>query len=535
MDPEISLCVTSADSIRMCGSGAALNQYQKADLSEQITGFFEGIFSTKNWPARWYCGEWTDFHGWLYILSDVMIWSAYFLIPVFLIRVVTQRRDIPFPHTIWLFVAFILLCGTTHFIDALIFWIPVYRLSALVRFLTGVVSITTVYYLYKIFPSILLVRSVNDLQKEIDERNIVEEKLAASEYLLTAAGEVGQLAGWEYDLSTKEFNWTKTASEIFEADSEQIIDQQDLFEFFNEQDQMIIRLALLNTPETKVSWDHEFQMTTYDNVKWVRFFGNPVFDKENEVFKIRGIIMDISRYKTSELNLIRSINQMVQQNSQLKNFTHILSHNLRNHSSNISLLTSFVDETALDDGNLDVFRKVKKVSGHLNSTLDDLSQIIKIRENRLESEELDMETVTQKVLAVMDESLRESNTTVEIKYDLKTVMFPQVYLESILMNLISNGIKYRKEGQPAHITLKFYLNGSGVKELKYVDKGRGIDLDLHGDKVFGLYKTFHKHKDAHGVGLFLIKNQIETQGGKIQVFSKVDHGTTFKITFDEYA
>jgi signal transduction histidine kinase len=535
MNPENSLNAVSADSILLCRTGTFVQQNQKAGFSEQITGFFSEILSTKNFPARWYCGDWTDFHGWLYILSDLLIWAAYFLIPIFLVKVALQRKDFPFPHAIWLFVAFIVLCGTSHFIDAVIFWLPVYRLSALIRLLTAVVSLVTVYYLFRIFPNILLVKSVSELQKEIQERNAVEEKLAASEYLLTAAGEVGKLGGWEYDLLSKEFKWTQTSGNIFETDEKAIVKERDLLKFFSEPDQMKIKLALLNSAETKTSWDYELQLITDSQVKWVRFSGNPLFDKNNEVTKVRGVIMDIDRYKTYELNLVRSIDQMAQQNNQLKNFTHILSHNLRNHSSNIVSLATFMDETDLNEDNQDVFRRIKTVSGHLNHTLDDLSQIIKIRESSIESEELDILTVTEKVLSILSESITDSRTIIDLKYDLKTVMFPQVYLESILMNLISNGIKYRKDNTPGHITLKFYLNGNGVKELKYTDHGKGINLDLHADGVFGLYKTFHKHKDAHGVGLFLIKNQIEAQGGRIQVYSKVDLGTTFKITFNEYA
>ncbi|TLV00151.1 sensor histidine kinase [Dyadobacter luticola] len=535
MRPENILCVTDADSIRMCKTGTIINQNQKAGVSEQITGFFEGILSTKNWPARWYCGEWTDFHGWLYIISDLLIWSAYFLIPVFLMKVVMSRRDFPFPKTIWLFVAFIVLCGTTHFIDALIFWVPVYRLSALVRFFTAAVSLTTVFYLFKIFPNILSIRSVSDLQKEITERNIVEEKLAASEFLLTAAGEVGRLGGWEFDLTTKEFKWTQTSGEIFEMDETLIVTEEDLLQFFSETDQMTIKLALLNSAGTKTSWDHELKMRTSRHGKWVRFSGSAVIDRNDEVTKIRGVIMDIDRYKTAELNLIKSIDQMAQQNNQLKNFTHILSNNLRDHSSNIESLTTFVDEPALSDGNLAVFQRIKTVSKNLDHTLNDLSEIIKIRDNNAESEELDIYKVTNSVLSILSESIIETGTTVDLKYDFDTIIFPQAYMESILINLISNGIKYKRDNAPAHISLKFYLNGEGIKELRYTDDGKGINLDLHADKVFGLYKTFHNHKDAHGVGLFLIKNQIEAQGGRIQVFSKVNQGTTFKITFNEYA
>jgi hypothetical protein len=91
-------------------------------LFEQIKDFFSGLFSTRWWPARWHCGKWTEFHGWLYIAAELMIWAAYFAIPLLLFRMITQRTDLPFPKIFWLFIAFILLCGSTHLMDAIIFW-----------------------------------------------------------------------------------------------------------------------------------------------------------------------------------------------------------------------------------------------------------------------------------------------------------------------------------------------------------------------------------------------------------------------------
>ncbi|GGM84534.1 hypothetical protein GCM10010967_15540 [Dyadobacter beijingensis] len=503
---------------------------------DQVQEFFGGIFSTSEWPPRWYCGNWSDFHGWLYIVSDILIWAAYFLIPVFLVRFIMRRKDFPFPKTIWLFGAFILFCGATHLIDALIFWVPVYRFSALVRAGTALVSLATVYYLFKIFPNVLLLRSVADLQREIDERTVVEEKLADSEFLLTAAGNVGKLGGWEYDPATGQFRWTATSRNILETDEADIQDENDLLKFFPEPYQLIIRAALRESIQFGRPWDHELQLVTPSGTrKWVRFSATPLLNATGQVTKIRGIIMDIDRYKSLEINLVKSIDQMAQKNSQLQSFTHILSHNLRNHSSNIALLTDFVDESTLSKDNEELFQKIKTVAKHLNGTLDDLSQVIKIRDNHLEGEMLDMREVTEQVLDVLDESLHTSQAHIDLDFEEKQIFFPHIYLESILMNLISNGIKYKKDGQHPMIRLRFYRNERGLKVLEYSDQGKGIDLSLHADKVFGLYKTFHKHEDAHGVGLFLIKNQIEAQGGNIQVFSKVDAGITFKITFNENA
>ncbi len=120
---------------------------------EEVIEFIKGIFDTTLWPRRWACGEWSDFHGWLYIISDFSIGLAYTGIPIIIGAYILKRyRDIQFRYVLWLFFAFILLCGLTHFMDAIIFWWPAYRLSAIIRFSTAIVSIGTLIALYKLLP-----------------------------------------------------------------------------------------------------------------------------------------------------------------------------------------------------------------------------------------------------------------------------------------------------------------------------------------------------------------------------------------------
>ncbi len=147
---------------------------------EQVLDFLKKLLLADSWPARWYCGEWTDFHGWLYICSDLAIWLAYFAIPVLLIRFVTQKRDVPMPSVFWLFGAFILLCGLTHFLDATMFWWPAYRLNAFIKFVTACVSLLTVYELIKILPVAFTLKTTKELEIEIAARQQAEKKL--SEY-----------------------------------------------------------------------------------------------------------------------------------------------------------------------------------------------------------------------------------------------------------------------------------------------------------------------------------------------------------------
>src|SRR5665647_2932617 len=106
----------------------------------QLTDFFLKLFDYSDWPPRWHSGKWSEFHGWLYIISDLLIWSAYFTIPLVIIKYITRKSDVQFVKLYFLFAAFILACGATHFLDAVSFWFPLYRLNALVRLLTGVLS-----------------------------------------------------------------------------------------------------------------------------------------------------------------------------------------------------------------------------------------------------------------------------------------------------------------------------------------------------------------------------------------------------------
>ncbi|MEO6851842.1 MAG: HAMP domain-containing sensor histidine kinase [Mucilaginibacter sp.] len=159
----------------------------KAGFFEQVKDFFAQLFNTADWPPRWHCGSWTDFHGWLYIISDLSIWASYFAIPFLLFRILNKRKDIPFPKIIWLFIAFILLCGTTHLVDAIIFWWPAYRLSALVRFFTGAVSIITVIALYKVLPIVYSLRTQAQLETEILERKKAEEEVRHHQVMQLAA------------------------------------------------------------------------------------------------------------------------------------------------------------------------------------------------------------------------------------------------------------------------------------------------------------------------------------------------------------
>jgi PAS domain S-box-containing protein len=147
------------------------------EVGAAVFDFLTHLFDTTGFPPRWNCGDWTPGHGWLHILSDLAVWSAYFAIPCILVYFVLRRRDVPFPAIFWLFGAFILACGTTHLMEAIIFWHPVYRLAGVIKLLTAVVSWGTVVALVPTLPKALAMRTPDELEREIAARKRVEDAL----------------------------------------------------------------------------------------------------------------------------------------------------------------------------------------------------------------------------------------------------------------------------------------------------------------------------------------------------------------------
>lgn len=139
--------------------------------------FFGHLFDTSDFPARWHCGHWTSAHGWLHIISDLGVWSAYVAIPCVLVWFIRKRSDLPFRNVFWLFGAFILACGSTHLMEAIIFWWPGYRLAGLIKAFTAVISWSTVIALIPVVPKALSLRSPEALEKEIVERRKAEAEL----------------------------------------------------------------------------------------------------------------------------------------------------------------------------------------------------------------------------------------------------------------------------------------------------------------------------------------------------------------------
>jgi signal transduction histidine kinase len=112
-----------------------------------------------------------------------------------------------------------------------------------------------------------------------------------------------------------------------------------------------------------------------------------------------------------------------------------------------------------------------------------------------------------------------------------SVHFSNVYLESIMLNLLTNAIKYAHPTRHPLVQIKTYIDAGGNTKLTFSDIGIGMNMAKIKNKIFGLYQRFHNNADAKGIGLYLVHSQVTALGGTIDVESEEGVGTTFTIAF----
>ncbi|WP_168710311.1 PAS domain S-box protein [Flavobacterium sangjuense] len=263
---------------------------------------------------------------------------------------------------------------------------------------------------------------------------------------------------------------------------------------------------------------------------WVNLIVSKLWKSDEKASSNIAIIEDITEKKKAEEELKQSFQLVSDQNKRLLNFSYIVSHNLRSHTSNIKTISDFLEEAETKEERDEMIGLLKKVSESLNETMYNLNEVVSIRTNiTLNTEHLNLWEYIEKAKKILGQQVLKQEATVQNLVP-KTIEinYNKAYLESILFNLISNAIRYCHKDRKPVIILSF---DEETKSLKIKDNGIGIDLKKNGEKLFGMYKTFNDNPDSKGIGLFLVKNQIDAMGGTIKVESKLGEGTTFIIYF----
>jgi light-regulated signal transduction histidine kinase (bacteriophytochrome) len=251
---------------------------------------------------------------------------------------------------------------------------------------------------------------------------------------------------------------------------------------------------------------------------------------------IMGLVVtsrDISIRKKEEAERQILITELTKNNADLKQFSYIVSHNLRAPLTNLMSMLNLLDYSTIStDRSMKLLEGFKSTTFKLNDTLNDLINILLVKNNtNIQKGKIEFETALAKVIKSVSSLINETNTKITADFTTAPIVhFNEPYLESIFLNLITNSIRYRSNERNPDIVIKTEQQNGRVV-LTFSDNGIGFNMNLVKDKIFGLHQKFHHHPESRGIGLYLIHAQITSLEGTISVDSQINKGTVFSISF----
>ncbi len=527
----------------------------------QVADFFRKLFDTSDFPARWHCGNWSDFHGWLYIISNLLIWSAYFAIPLIIIRYVTRRQEARFTRLYFLFAAFILACGSTHLLDAIIFWVPVYRVSGLILLFTGIISWITVFSLIKILPVASTLKTSQELEAEVRQKEEAERKLKVNIQLLNEAQEIAKTGHWEWDVPNDNLSWSKTMRKIYGVDEEEPLTYSRFLNFVHPDDRTYVQEAITTALESKKFPEFYHRILLNDGtVKTILSKGEIVLNEQGNVIKMIGTGQDVSKQKKVEQELLMKSHELETTNEELQKFASVASHDLREPLRKIiTFATMFekeMEDTISEKGKM-YLDKMMAASERMQKMIDDILDFSRFSGTGYNYAYINLNEVIEEVLSDMEILIETTKAKITVD-KLPDIEANPGLLGRMFQNLISNAIKFRKEGEPPviHISSEILKASQISKQIinsradnrfsilndpAYWDKERfckitirdnGIGFDENYlDRIFLIFQRLHGRAtyDGTGIGLAICKKVADIHHGMLTAESKPGEGATFIV------
>ncbi len=380
----------------------------------------------------------------------------------------------------------------------------------------------------EIIGSVLVFRDITD------KYLLAKEKRELTNRLLLAT-KINGMGIWEWDVTTNKLNWDDGMRRLFNVSTEQTesieniwmrsVHPDDRIRVFNE-----LELAFVSKKE----YSSEYRIILDDGtLHYLKASGTIEYNELNEVVRMIGVNWDITESKLAEQHRERVTSDLIQRNKNMEQFSFIVSHNLRGPLANIMGFAELLKSNTLSQEELlDAMKNMASAAYKLDDVVKDLNEILQIKTQFLEHKEwVNFQEIVDAIKVSIENIIKYQNVNIITEFnELDGMESVKSYMHSIFYNLIYNSIKYKKPGKQIKIVIKSVKTKDGIK-LIFRDNGMGIDLDKYRDNIFVLYKRFHLNTEGKGMGLFMVKTQVETLGGDISINSKVEVGTEFTLTF----
>ncbi len=376
--------------------------------------------------------------------------------------------------------------------------------------------------------------SLSGVFQDIDKAKRQRLKYEVLNDRLRAAVNSANVGVWDYNIINNTLFWDDKMYDLYgvkKSDFKGVYDAWERTIHPEDKEYAANEVALAIKGEKE--FNTEFRIIKQDgSIAFIHAEAKVFYNKQGKPHRLIGANTDITRVKRKDERLRKLLNVTEKQNQRLLDFTNIVSHNLRSNSSNISMLAGMLNSGLPAIERKKFIEMIQVSSEQLDETIVQLNEIVKIRTNyKVEIQQIPIKLIIDKVIESVNGLVLESDAQIKVEFNNQLkVNGVKPYLTSIFLNLMTNSLKYRdhKRELQIDITAKVLQNQTIIS---FSDNGLGIDLNRHGQKIFGMYKTFHNNKDAKGVGLFITKNHMEAMNGKIEVESKINEGTTFHLYF----
>lgn len=341
---------------------------------------------------------------------------------------------------------------------------------------------------------------------------------------------------WEWDIKNNRLLWDEGMYRLYDIEPDYF---DELYEswlsMLHPQDQKSVKKEIQMAVTGEKQYDSEFRIILPDStIRFIKATCISEKDENGKIVRLIGLNWDITDQKNDLIQKVKTANELIKRNNNLEQFSYIISHNLRAPVANILGLANIWNLTSLGDEEKDELAVAMYESANrIDTVVKDLNQILQVSNDVMERKEEILFSKIVEEIEVEIKTLIEADN-IEIKCDFSKIdafLTLKSYMYSIFHNLITNSIKFRQLGKPCLITIKSNLEDNKLL-LVFTDNGLGIDLQSCADEIFGLYNRFHAHVEGKGIGLFIVKAQVEKLGGEISVKSEVNKGTEFKIEFE---
>lgn len=236
------------------------------------------------------CYLWQPWLVWLHVVCDLLIATAYLIIPIALIHFIRRRRDVPFNSLFWCFGVFIVACGATHVLEAWNVWHANYVLAGGIKAITAFASVPTALLLVRTIPQALAIPS--------------PAQLRCSEERFRMAAKAGKMFAYEWDVVSDSIVRSGECRAVLGVDEQEVITGQQVLGKVHPDDReaVVAAIAALSSQQPNLRICHRLVLSD-GSVIWVERDSRAYFDNQGKMLRVIGMISEITERKRMEQEL----------------------------------------------------------------------------------------------------------------------------------------------------------------------------------------------------------------------------------------